>query len=363
MRILFTMGHAYFPQRGGGAQSNTHELVKALRRLGHEVGVACMLSGGGWTEARSRVLRTLTGARFSCDSFDGYPVYRAWDPSDLREVVTKFKPDIAVVQNGATVLMARGLEISLVPTVLYFHNVEFDDLGGQPSDLLTTTFVANSIFTASRVREKFKIESTIIRPFVEPSRYRTETTRENVTFINPYPEKGVDIALAVAERCHDIPFRFVESWGLPAEMRAEFDRKLAALPNASFSPRTSDMTSIYGRARLVLAPSRWEEAWGRIATEAHCSGIPVVGSAQGGLPEAIGPGGLAIPIDATIDRWVHAVRLLWDDDNEYARFSGAATAFGRRPEIQPHFQVRQLLETLEIAIARQGLAVASESPT
>ena len=352
MRILFTMGHAYFPQRGGGAQSNTDQLAKALIAAGHTVAVACALSGGGWTEKRSRVVRRLSGATFSRDLFEGYPVYRAWDPTDLAEVVRKFAPDVGIVQNGHTVPMASSLEANGVPAVVYFHNVEFDDLEGDPAGLATRARIANSGFTAQRVRETFGLPSTVIRPFVDAALYRTATTRQNVTFINPYAVKGADIAFDVVERCPDIPFAFVESWGIDAALRAALDQRLAVLPNVSLQPRTTAMKTVYAKARILLAPSRWEEAWGRVATEAHFCGIPVIGSQQGGLPEAIGPGGIAIPIEADIGAWVSAVRRLWDDEAEYARLSAAALEFSQRAEIQPGYQTRQLIEVLETATAR-----------
>jgi glycosyltransferase involved in cell wall biosynthesis len=351
MRILFTMGHAYFPQRGGGAQSNTDQLIKALQATGHTVGLACTLSGGGWTEKRSRVVRRLTGAKFSRDMSQGYPVYRAWDPSELDEVVAKFRPDVAVVQNGLTIPMARSLRANGVPTAVYFHNVEFDDLGGDPRDLDRVTFVSNSEFTARRVEREFGLASTVIRPFVPAALYRTATSRENVTFINPYPEKGADIAFAVAERCPEIPFVFVESWGLPPDMMEDLRQRMAPLPNVTLLPRTTDMKSIYAKARVLLAPSRWEEAWGRVATEAQFCGIPVVGSRQGGLPEAIGPGGVTIDIGADMSTWAAAVRQLWTDREEYERLSQAALEHSQRADINPDHQIDQLIEVLRQAAA------------
>ena len=112
------------------------------------------------------------------------------------------------------------------------------------------------------------------------------STGEYVTLINPYNEKGFELAVKIAEQCKDIPFLFVESWKLSDEHRAEIERIIAPLGNVKLENRTSDMKTVYGRTKILLAPSKWEEAWGRVASEAHCSGIPVVGSTRGGLPEA-----------------------------------------------------------------------------
>ena len=53
-----------------------------------------------------------------------------------------------------------------------------------------------------------------------------------------------------------------------------------------------DMRSVYRDTKVLLVPSQWLETWGRVATEAQFSGIPVLASRSGALPEAVGPGGI-----------------------------------------------------------------------
>lgn len=347
MRILFTIGNPYFPQRSGGAQSSTRQLVESLTAQGHAVAVMCRLSGGGWTEISSRFKRRIGRTRFSHDTIPGHSVYRAWDPTDTTEVVRKFRPDVAVVQNGHTIPIAKSLEAHGIPIVLYFRNVEFEELEGSPQNLSRALFVANSQFTAKRHYDAFGVTSTVIPPLVASDLYMTTSTKANVTFINPYPVKGLEIALSIAEQCREIPFNFVESWGINAELRQFLSQRLAKLPNVTLQPRTSDMKTVYGKARILLAPSLWEEAWGRVATEAHYSGIPVVGSRQGGLPEAIGPGGVTLDINSPISDWVEAIHRLWNDSTYYSKLSKAALNFSKRPEIDPAYQVNELVKILE----------------
>lgn len=349
MRILFTIGDPYIPQRTGGAQYSTKQLIEEISTQGHVGAVMCRLSGGGWTELSSRVRRRVGRTRFSRDHQFGHAVYRAWDPTDATEVVRRFRPDVAVVQNGSTIPIAKSLEAHGVPVVLYFRNVEFKEMEGSPVDLTRALFIANSKFTANRYYDAFGITCTVIPPLVNADLYRTPSTRTSITFINPYPVKGLEIALNVAEQCSDIPFLFVESWGIDTKLRAYLEQRLSRLSNVTLQSRTSNMKSVYGRTRILLAPSIWEEAWGRVATEAHYSGIPVIGSRQGGLPEAIGPGGITLDIDAPLADWVTAVRRLWDDLNEYNRFSERALEFSQRPDMQPSYQVNQLLRVLEKA--------------
>ncbi|TIW59462.1 MAG: glycosyltransferase, partial [Mesorhizobium sp.] len=122
--------------------------------------------------------------------------------------------------------------------------------------------------------------------------------------------------------------------------------------------RTSDMKTVYGRTKILLAPSKWEEAWGRVASEAHCSGIPVVGSRRGGLPEAIGAGGVVLDYDAPLADWVATVRRLWSDKAEYDRLSAAAQLFSERPQMNPDKQFATFLDVLNNA-RRSGLERAA----
>ena len=122
--------------------------------------------------------------------------------------------------------------------------------------------------------------------------------------------------------------------------------------------RTSDMKTVYGRTRILLAPSKWEEAWGRVASEAHCSGIPVVGSRRGGLPEAVGPGGVVLDYDAPLADWVAAVRRLWNDNQEYDRLSGLARSFAGRPELDPDRQFATFFSILDRAVQQRARQAA-----
>jgi glycosyltransferase involved in cell wall biosynthesis len=103
--------------------------------------------------------------------------------------------------------------------------------------------------------------------------------------------------------------------------------------------RQKDMRRVYGNCKILLVPSIWEEGYGMVATEAQSCGIPVVGSARGGLPEAIGPGGLLIDPDGPIEAWAEAVRRLWADNRLYAALSAAAGEHARRLEMTPAYQI------------------------
>ncbi len=350
MRILIGSAHPYLPQLLGGAQSSTHELALAMQARGHDVCVVGGLTGKGWFGLRRRLELKLRRRRWVCDGHLGYQVYRAWFPARVvADVVRHFQADVAFFQAGFPVEMANAVAETGIPSVIYLRNVETEDLGGRLDELTGTSFIANSRFTAEKFARSDGISASVIYPMVAADRYRTRSTRRNVTFINPHPHKGVDIALKVVKSCPEIPFVFVKAWSLSSEDEDSLKTHAARLDNLTVREPTSNMRSVYGEARILLAPSRWEEAFGRVAAEAHLSGIPVVGSDRGGLPEAIGPGGSIHSLDAPIEEWSDAVRALWSDEGHYQAVSAAALRYSERDEMKPDRQVNQIVDILAAA--------------
>ena len=359
MKVLFAGGTGYTPQFSGGVQSSTHHLVEQLRENGHEASVLAALFGDGMFGFRARAKMKLLRQRAVIDNFPGYPVVRAWFPWEAAGfAVEKLRPDVAVVQCHNSVPIGKALQAKGVPVVVYLRNVEFHELAGDLRELHSALYIANSEFTARTYKAKFDIDSTVIPPTINPAFYSTPTTGEFVTLINPYEEKGFDLAVRIAAACPEIPFLFVESWKLDDDHRARIEATIAPLRNVKLEGRTSDMKTVYGRTKILLAPSKWEEAWGRVASEAHCSGIPVVGSRRGGLPEAIGSGGVVLDYDAPLADWVAAVRRLWSDEAEYKRLSAAARQFSERPQMNPDRQFATFMGMLDSA-RRLGLERAA----
>jgi glycosyltransferase involved in cell wall biosynthesis len=104
---------------------------------------------------------------------------------------------------------------------------------------------------------------------------------------------------------------------------------------------------VYAETKIVLVPSRWAEAWGRVVSEAQVSGIPALASDRGGLPESVGSGGILVDPDAGLDRWTEALARLWDDEAEFASLAALAEQHARRPEFEPRAIAATLLSELE----------------
>lgn len=147
--------------------------------------------------------------------------------------------------------------------------------------------IANSRFMAAKARQLFATEAEVAYPRVDADALRRALAAEAavpryVVFAGDSEVKGLGLARQIARRLPTVSFRF-------------FSRRVSSVRqegNVLWSPWESESWRVFQGARLVIVPSQWEEAYGRMAREAFLLGIPVLVSNIGGLPEAVGPGAL-----------------------------------------------------------------------
>jgi glycosyltransferase involved in cell wall biosynthesis len=142
--------------------------------------------------------------------------------------------------------------------------------------------------------------------------------------VNLVEVKGLDLAYEIALACPDIPFLFLEGWPLSHRLLEKVGRMRAGAANITWHGRVLDMRPIYKQTRLLLVPSQWNEAWGRVVVEAQFSGIPAIASDIGGLAKNVADAGRLLDADAPVEAWAEAVRSIWFDDAGYARASERA---------------------------------------
>jgi len=351
-RLLFASTDPYIPEAYGGCEINTDALCGLLPRQGVEVAVLADFASGRWRGRRQALRRVLLGrGPIARDRLLGYPVYRRPRPwNAAATLVEQFRPTVVVAQScGGLIRLARAFLAQGVPAIIYLHNIDFDHYGGDCFADPKVRYLVPSTFVGRRLHERFGLPSDVVPLAFLAEKYRVESRREVVTLVNPRPHKGVDIALHLARARPDIPFELVESWPLERAEVGALRAQLATCSNVRLVGRSLDMRTVYQRSKLVLVPSRCEEAWGRIVTEAQISGIPALASSAGALPEAVGAGGILVDPRAPSDAWEAALARLWDDPSDYARFAEAARREAAE-RLQPQLAAGRL-----IAIA-DGLA-------
>ncbi|HEY1591489.1 MAG TPA: glycosyltransferase family 4 protein [Solirubrobacteraceae bacterium] len=129
-------------------------------------------------------------------------------------------------------------------------------------------------------------------------------------------EKGFDTAVRAAVAA-GVPL--VVAGEGPDRLRLE---SLAAGGDVRFMGLLSPerLAEVRTRAAVVLAPSRCEEACPYSVLDAFASGVPVLASDRGGLPELVGS---ALPPE-DLAAWTERLASLWADPVERERLGAAA---------------------------------------
>jgi glycosyltransferase involved in cell wall biosynthesis len=346
MRILFVTDHTYLPHRVGGAESSTHDLATTLQERGIEVSVLAAMPTSNSVGLGSRILRRiLRDARVQLDARMGYPVFRATHPlTAIDETLERFPATAVVVTSGSYAPLSTAFLQRGVPTIVYLRDVEIANMGGTLPREPRVGYISNSRFNAARLAAVAGTQPVVIPPLVRPERVRTGTSRSRVLFVNPVLKKGVDVVFELAKTRPDIPFDVVESWPLSRQSWDRLTARARALSNVNIHRADIDPSRLYRHAKIVLVPSMWEESWGRVVTEAHCSGIPALASDRGGLRESVGPGGMLVGHEAPFEHWRVALSSMWDDAATYRAFVAAAWRHAERPEIQPGVLIDRFVE-------------------
>jgi glycosyltransferase involved in cell wall biosynthesis len=208
-------------------------------------------------------------------------------------------------------------------------------------------------FTCSRFlsdvyRDKVGLHSTPIEPPIDWSTVEAPMeSRAFVTFVHPSAHKGLFLFARLADmlgsRRPDIPLLVVQSGNTAGALNGITGMNFAAYPHIMAAPAVPRPADYFALTRILLAPSVWEEPFGRVAAEAMINGVPALVGNRGALPDVIGGdfadggGGRVLPIpewmtrqssqlptEQEVEPWYAAVTSLWDDAALYAKMAARA---------------------------------------
>ena len=305
MRVLLASTASYSPPRGGSTRSNLVWL-RALVRSGHPCRVVC-----------SRADDALA-ARERAEQGDGDPEIEivaveslARRPAVLGEEIRRFRPDWVLVSSedvGQSLLRAAS-QAAPGRIVYVAHTPQFFPLGPEswnPHDSAAALVrqaagvVAISEYVAGLLANE-GVSAQVIHPpiYGTPPFPRAETFDDGlVLMINPCAVKGLPVFLALADRFPKMRFAALPGWGTNTADRAELARR----PNIEILPAQRDMTALWLRTKILLAPSLWAEGFGLVVMEALRYGVPVLASDHAGLRESKRGTGYLLPV-APIQRY------------------------------------------------------------
>ena len=308
MKILCSI-HLYPPEHNCGAEYMIHNINKYLISKGHEVRILL------WQANHYRIKNVYC--------YEGVDVF----PPDHKIPETLFMwADIVMTHldyTNETIQLGRMFK---KPVVHLIHNYSvYDGIkhADRPQHIVYNSQAAKEILN-------YDHNSIVLHPPVSWKQYDTnKNTEENefITLINLDGNKGGAILKQIAERMPHKKFLGVKgSYSEPAleGQHTNQPRNVEIWDNTPFIMRA------YERTRILIMPSKFE-SWGRTATEAMCSGIPVICTSTPGLLENCDKAGTYIERD-NIEGWVKAIERL-DDKKEYKKASKMAKERSR--ELDP----------------------------
>lgn len=319
---------------GGAIEETLENTVRSIK--GHDLTVISRFDSkleglAGMQDPRFRHVDIKRHAKRTASLLGRYrpPGFR--DPRQARsfhylngvaELLLELKPDVIQVHNRPEFLPFVMEQVPTAATVLYMHN-EFDYRNPRVAEALPK--LSHGIFVSDFLRKRFldrfpgldaarftTIHNGVDTALFHPDRRKSGKSvawREAFTTHGPLvlfvgrtvPQKGIHHLIdAFSTVLEKIPSARMLVAGSPlfAEARTspfhrEIERRAAKLGGAveflGFVPH--ELTPyLYGAADLMVAPSVWPEPFGKVVVEAMASGLPVVTSSRGGLPEIVADG-------------------------------------------------------------------------
>ena len=193
----------------------------------------------------------------------------------LERTLREFQPDIVFTYGGSPAEMRRRKKAreSGAKIVFGLRNLNYLARGAfEDVDAVLT----GSRFVTERYRSAIGIESTPLPLPMDASEViAPDHEKIFITYVNPSVEKGVYFAARLFEelslRRPDVPVLVIESRGtagmlVAAGLHGGFD--LRRHENIMTGKTVARPADIFSLARVIVAPSVWEEPAGRIAAEA-----------------------------------------------------------------------------------------------
>ena len=353
MKVLYTSERPPYPFFLGGAARSAHYLLSLLVR---DFGVEALAMGSKdfapsrWSTPVSADFAALgiSGITKQSDTISvdcGYPVrVQAEFRASLQKAIEEYGPDVVWTQLDGVeeiVQIARDLGRKVV--------VFLRDAEDSPAKLKSLAqagccLICNSQFMARRIKRITGKAARVIYPSLDTSFGVSGDPEGFVTMINPHRVKGLDTFIDIAKRLPNERLLLVESWALDEAGLTKLEKMLADVPNVRFLRRLPDVAEVYRQTKLLLVPSVWEEAFGRVVIEAQSCGIPVIASNRGGLPEAVGAGGVCVDAYTDVEAWIAAIRRVLDDIPSHNALADRARLHASSAHFTPEHAARLFVD-------------------
>lgn len=345
------IGICCYPTHGGSGVVAT-ELGKHLAERDHEVAFISYAAPLRLTELPPRV-------SYHEVEIEQYPLLKHFPytlalASKMAEVARLKKLDLLhahyAIPFGAAALLAKQIVTERqLKVVLTLHGTDITLVGNNASFKPVTTLTIQAVDAVTVVSKWLRQETlrqfpidrelSVVYNFIDPQRHDSEvcpcipdrlrrSQRTLMHISNFRPVKRVrDVVAVFAEVAAAIDCRLIlVGDGPDVPVARELAEQLGLLDRITFVGVVDRVAPLLAAADLLLLPSS-TESFGLVALEAMASGVPVIASDVGGIPEVVEHGvtGYLTPVGDVHRMAQYALQLL-RDERLCRRFCDAARA-------------------------------------
>ncbi len=157
----------------------------------------------------------------------------------------------------------------------------------------------------------FKNKTIVIHNFIDVPEFAKviDDKRYVLYYGRLSEEKGIRTLLNVCKELPEVSFVFAGTGPLSNEVE-----KIANISYRGFM-QGADLWNLISNARFCICPSEWNEVFGLTIGESLELGTPVIASDIGGIPEALGDGGILFA-PGDVRGLTNLIRNLWKDQAE-----------------------------------------------
>jgi len=339
MRVMYVCG-MYVPSHGG-AEISMYSLLRSLQeKLGWEI-----LAVTDERYEKTKKLEKFNKIQLHTTSHDNRE-------TEIEKMILEFKPDIVITQ-----LMWANVALKLankhsIPSIVRVCKVPLKLDLAEGSEYAPTAIISTSNFVKEYVSKLWNRESNIIKPLVEIENYTIkkedlDPSKNNLIFMfNPLQRKGGLVFKEIAKKLPSERFGTVLGWSSLKDkddsnnFSSEYIKRVTESEGSTFDgsllsyvsfddcenvkvfPSEDDPRALYEQMKVLLIPSQWEEAFGRVAIEAMVNGIPVIASNVAGLKDSVSDGGILVEKD-NVNGWVKEI-LKFNNIEYYKKMSEKA---------------------------------------
>lgn len=366
------IGICCYPTHGGSGVVAT-ELGKHLAERGHEVAFISYAAPLRLSELPPRV-------SFHEVEIEQYPLLKHFPytlalASKMAEVAKLKCLDILhahyAIPFGAAALLAKEIVVERdLKVVLTLHGTDITLVGNNASFKPVTTSTIQRADAVTVVSNWLKDETfrqfpidrelSVVYNFIDPERHQCETchcipdrsrrSQKTLMHISNFrPVKRIrDVVSIFAKVSSTIDCRLIlVGDGPDMPVARELAETLGVLDKVTFVGVVDRVAPLLAAADLLLLPSS-TESFGLVGLEAMASGVPVIASDVGGIPEVIRHGitGYLAPVGDVEQMAQYAIDLLQDADR-HRKFAAAAAAWAAQT-----FDYRNLVPQYESVYRR-----------